>query len=128
MNTPNIATDERLAELSDKACSAIATGLSNKSEPENITIDPRVFLDLVTRMQESEMWTKPHECSEKHEEPYDFDYCETHDKTYEQGGHCPYRGLSELQYLEKTENEQRFRAIKAEDQLEELKYQISQES
>lgn len=67
-------------------------------------------------------WTQVFECKEIHEDPYDFDYCEVHDRTFERGGHCDHKGLSEIDYVDKRETEQRARAVKAEMRLDEIRW------
>lgn len=58
------------------------------------------------------------ECEVKHEEPFDFWWCEVHDRTFEVGGDCDHRGLSEIEWMEEREHEQRIRAIVAEEKIE----------
>lgn len=65
-------------------------------------------------------------CEVVHEHPYDFDYCIVHDRTFAMGTDCDYKGLSEMDYLDKVAHEQRYRAIIAEDRLEDALEKISQ--
>ena len=58
-------------------------------------------------------------CDEKHEPPYDFAYCETHDRTFALGDHCDHAGLSAWSYLDERERQQRGRAVRAEMRAEE---------
>lgn len=72
--------------------------------------------------QRPDPWTEVYECDISHEDPYDFDYCATHDRTFEEGGMCDHAGLSEIDYLTDREMGQRGRAVKAEALLEEIKW------
>ena len=67
-------------------------------------------------------WTQVYECEISHEEPYDFDYCSVHDRTFSEGGMCDHAGLSEIDYLTDREMMQRGRAVRAESRLEEIKW------
>lgn len=59
--------------------------------------------------------TEPQPCQITHEEPYDFRWCEAHDRTFPLDGDCDHRGLSEIDYLTEKESQQRSRAIFAEE-------------
>ena len=65
-------------------------------------------------------WSVVHPCKLTHTEPFDFGQCETHDRTFALGETCDHEGLSEIDYLDKREREQRRRAIRALDELEAL--------
>lgn len=67
-------------------------------------------------------WTEVYECEISHEEPYDFEYCTTHDRTFEKGGQCDHKGLSEIDYLTDREMTQRGRAVRAEMKLEKIEW------
>ena len=71
--------------------------------------------------QREDPWTKVFDCKISHEEPYDFDYCSTHDRTFEEGGMCDHTGLSEIDYLDKKHMEQRGRAVRAEMKMDEIR-------
>lgn len=72
--------------------------------------------------QREDPWTKVFDCEISHEEPYDFDYCSVHDRTFSQGGVCDHAGLSEIDYLSDREMQQRARAVKAEMKLGDISY------
>lgn len=59
-------------------------------------------------------------CDERYSGPYDFAYCEAHDRTFALGSHCDHAGLSEVDYLGEREQGQRVRAIRAEDERDRL--------
>ena len=63
-------------------------------------------------------------CDERYSEPYDFAYCEAHDRTFALGSHCDHAGLSEVDYLGERERGQRVRAIRAEDERDRLAEQV----
>lgn len=67
-------------------------------------------------------WTQVLDCKIFHEEPYDFDYCKVHDRTFDQGGTCDHAGLSEIDYLSDREMQQRGRAVRAEMKLDNIRY------
>lgn len=73
---------------------------------------------LLDRLAEAECLTKPQPCSYEHEEPYDFDYCATHDRTFDRGGECDHKGQSLVNYLDDMSMSQRGRAVMAEGKLE----------
>lgn len=73
---------------------------------------------LLDRLAEAECLTKPQPCSYGHEEPYDFDYCVTHDRTFARGGECDHKGQSLVNYLDDMSMSQRGRAVIAEGKLE----------
>lgn len=64
--------------------------------------------------QRPDPWTEVYECEISHEEPYDFEYCTTHDRTFERGGQCDHKGVCEIDYLTDREMMQRGRAVRTE--------------
>lgn len=69
-------------------------------------------------------WTEVQPCRIEHQEPYDFRWCETHDRTFPLDGDCDHRGLCEIDYLTDKESRQRSRAIFAEGQAVEAEAQV----
>lgn len=70
--------------------------------------------------------TTPQECKLRTSEPYDFGWCNTHDRTFPLGGTCDHAGLSELDWLQEREQQQRGRAVRAEWDLHQLQGQMIQ--
>lgn len=70
--------------------------------------------------EKSKAWTTVFNCVITHEDPYDFDYCTVHDRTFQEGGMCDHAGLSEIDYLSDREMQQRGRAVRAESKLEQI--------
>ena len=66
-------------------------------------------------------WTEPQPCDLRHSEPFDFGSCETHDRTFPLGGTCDHAGLSEVEWMEQREHQQRQRAIRAEQERDEAR-------
>ncbi len=75
---------------------------------------PAWLAELVERVKAAEWATTVLQCSVSHEDPYDFDYCETHDRTFPIGGKCDHAGISELDYWVDQASMQRGRAVGAE--------------
>lgn len=71
--------------------------------------------------EKSKAWTTVFDCIITNEDPYDFDYCTVHDRTFQEGGMCDHAGLSEIDYLSGREMQQRARAARAEMKLEAIK-------
>ncbi|WP_313281037.1 zinc finger domain-containing protein [Timonella senegalensis] len=88
------------------------------------TLPISTALALIARIEAAELWSTVHPCNVTHEEPYDFQWCETHDRTFPLDGACDHEGLSVIDYQNKRETEQRVRAIRAEDRIEELEATI----
>ena len=79
---------------------------------------PAWLAELVERVKVAEWATTVLQCSVSHEDPYDFDYCETHDRTFPIGGKCDHAGISELDYWVDQASMQRGRAVGAEMRVE----------
>lgn len=73
---------------------------------------------------ELDSWTKVLPCKITHEQPYDFRWCETHDRTFPLDGDCDHRGLSEIDYLTEMASSQRARAVFAEERAEIAEAQV----
>ena len=79
---------------------------------------PAWLAELVERVKAAEWATTVQQCSVSHEDPYDFDYCETHDRTFPIGGKCDHAGISELDYWVDQASTQRGRSVGAEARAE----------
>lgn len=112
--------NERMAGFLTKTANAL------KGEPVGTTIAhdwtdlPELALSQRERMEAAEVFTTVLRCDLRHEEPFDFAQCQTHDVTFPLGKDCPYSGKSVVDYLEDAQSAQRYRAVVAEEKLEEL--------
>lgn len=71
---------------------------------------------------EAEQGDKPAPCVMTHTPPFNFAQCETHDETFPLGGACKWYGKESIyEVLEDETDEQRMRAVRAEQQLEILR-------
>ena len=73
---------------------------------------------LAELLAEVDLWTSVLPCEVTHEEPFDFDQCTTHDRTFPRGGTCDHAGASEVDWLQDREAQQRVRALRAEARAE----------
>lgn len=110
---PVLLSDERLAELR-----AITT--AGEYQPSEITALFSHIDALLLRAQTAECFTVAHPCVEAYEAPYDFKYCNTHDRTFALDAHCDHAGKSVIDHLDDEITTQRVRAMRAEDKLHEL--------
>lgn len=118
-------TPERRAELrtdaENRRLFRFVTGTASDGYPsagyEPIDEDLLALLDAA---DERDRLTAVIPCDERYTEPYDFAYCEAHDRTFALGSHCDHAGLSEVDYLDGRERAQRVRAIRAEDERDRL--------
>lgn len=108
---PVLLSDKRLAEL------RAATGDCTQGDIAELFshIDA-----LLLRAQTAECFTLAHPCVEIYEAPYDFKYCQTHDRTFALDGTCDYAGKSVMDHLDDEIAKQRVRAMRAEDKLHEV--------
>ena len=93
---------------------AIAGPTYNRENAHLIVLLRNTAAELVERVKAAEWATTVQQCSVSHEDPYDFDYCETHDRTFPIGGKCDHAGISELDYWVDQASTQRGRAVRAE--------------
>ncbi|OIH86003.1 hypothetical protein BLJ79_04200 [Arthrobacter sp. UCD-GKA] len=93
--------------------------VGDKADSDHIAaFDPPTVLALLDRVEAAELWTVAHPCQVSHEQPYDFKWCETHDRTFPLDGDCDHKGKSALQWQDGREQEQRARALRAEARAE----------
>lgn len=93
--------------------------VGNRPDATHIAaFDPPTVLALLDRVEAAELWTVAHPCQVSHEQPYDFKWCETHDRTFPLDGDCDHKGKSALQWQDGREQEQRARALRAEGRAE----------
>lgn len=89
---------------------------------DDLALENERLKALVKELKKREdPWTQVFDCEISHEEPYDFDYCSTHDRTFEVGGTCDHAALSEIDYLDGKHMEQRGRAVIAEMKMDEIR-------
>lgn len=62
--------------------------------------------------------TRVVECDITHEEPFDFDQCSAHDRTFERGAKCDHEGRSVVDFVDWQHMQQRGRAVRAEGRAE----------
>lgn len=95
--------------------------------PESATLEVGVdeLVQILDRMDSAESLTEAQLCNYSHEDPFDFDYCDTHDKTFEKGGECAYKGISVVNYLDDEMMKQRGRAVIAEENFEDAQMLIN---
>lgn len=61
---------------------------------------------------------KPAPCDMRHQEPYDFAHCVTHDTTFALGDRCKWGGVESIaEKLQDEADEQRRRAVRAEHEM-----------
>lgn len=65
--------------------------------------------------------TVPITCDMKEQKPFDFAWCETHDTTFALGERCKFYGREMWEVYAEEASEQRARAVRAEEALEELR-------
>lgn len=100
------------------------TEANPETSDATITVPVSELLSILDRLGSAESLTEPQPCNYSHEEPYDFDYCSTHDQTFERGGECNYKGMSVINYVDDSTMKQRGRAVIAEGELETASYLI----
>lgn len=90
---------------------------SSTSESLVLTVTSNELNSVLERLEDAELFIKVQPCKYTHEEPYDFDYCESHDRTFNRGGECDHKGLSIIDYIDDNALKQRGRAVIAEEYL-----------
>lgn len=119
-------TPERRAELRGLAESAQPFIRHGGTDPAAVYVPAAELTALLDAADERDRLTAVIPCDERYTEPYDFAYCEAHDRTFALGSHCDHAGLSEVDYLGERERGQRVRAIRAEDERDRLAAQVEQ--
>lgn len=113
-----------MTENNSNIVESLRTTIKHSDGEDTISMTVNDLTKLLDRVDIAEALTEIQPCKNSHADPYDFDCCETHDKTYEVGGKCPYQGLSVVDYLDETIMKQRMRAMRAEGNFEYAKETI----
>lgn len=103
----------------------IRTVAGGGSSGDVMTIKNTTVLALLDRVEAAELWTVAHPCQVSHEQPYDFKWCETHDRTFPLDGDCDHKGKSALDWQDAREQEQRVRALRAEARAESAESKVA---
>ena len=87
----------------------------------NAPADLAALLAEVERLRTELADRTPAACDMKHEKPYDFAWCKTHDSTFPLGEKCKFDGREPWEVYADEADEQRRRAVRAEMQVERLR-------
>lgn len=130
----NHVIEELLSLVDDIPCCESATAMPhdehNRATVPDAATELRAERDAalarIAELEDSEWATLVQPCETHHGLPYDFEHCETHDRTFSIGGKCDHEGLSYVDYQDRQHMLQRARAVKAEARIEELEARIAE--